>query len=207
MILGVSGCVIAVLAIMSFASPSPTPFVLGTAITACVWAYYQFTIIDQTKVGDLELSDSSHGGKENARLKGGMSTVGLVTARNLDLMKEVYELIEQGAVDFLYAEYEICFRFVVFFALMILVLISWGQTFGQGFLTALSFLLGAATSTACGYIGMRVATFSNVRTTINAQKEGFKDCFNTAFRAGAVMGFALTGLGILVLYITLCGYR
>lgn len=53
---------------------------------------------------------------------------------------------------------------------------------------------------------MKVAVYSNVRTTINAQKDGFKDCFNTAFRAGSVMGFALTGLGILVLYATLVGY-
>ena len=50
---------------------------------------------------------------------------------------------------------------------------------------------------------MRVAVFSNVRTTINAQKEGYMYCFNTAFRAGSVMGFALTGLGTLVLYLTL----
>lgn len=50
---------------------------------------------------------------------------------------------------------------------------------------------------------MRVAVYSNVRTTIQAQKDGFMPCFNTAFRAGSVMGFALTGLGILVLYVTL----
>ena len=50
---------------------------------------------------------------------------------------------------------------------------------------------------------MRVAVFSNVRTTINAQKPGFVPCFNTAFRAGAVMGFALTSLGIAVIYLTL----
>jgi Na+/H+-translocating membrane pyrophosphatase len=50
---------------------------------------------------------------------------------------------------------------------------------------------------------MRVAVFSNVRTTINAQREGYAACFNTAFRAGSVMGFALTGLGIAVLYLTL----
>jgi inorganic pyrophosphatase len=67
----------------------------------------------------------------------------------------------------------------------------------------LSFILGACTSIASGYIGMRVAVYSNVRTTINAQHSGFTRCFNTAFRAGSVMGFALTGLGILVLYLTL----
>lgn len=50
---------------------------------------------------------------------------------------------------------------------------------------------------------MRVAVYSNVRTTINAQRPGYEACFNTAFRAGSVMGFALTGLGIAVLYITL----
>jgi Na+/H+-translocating membrane pyrophosphatase len=54
---------------------------------------------------------------------------------------------------------------------------------------------------------MKVAVFSNVRTTINAQKEGYMECFNTAFRAGSVMGFALTGLGIVVLYITLMVYK
>ena len=52
-----------------------------------------------------------------------------------------------------------------------------------------------------------MAVYSNVRTTINAQKPGFQDCFNTAFRAGAVMGFALNGLGLVVLYITLLCYR
>ena len=104
------------------------------------------------------------------------------------------------------AEYSICFIFVVFFAIVIFFLISWGQNSTQGFLTTLAFVLGALTSIASGYIGMKVAVYSNVRTTINAQKDGYKDCFNTAFRAGAVMGFALTGLGILVLYITLLGY-
>ncbi len=70
-----------------------------------------------------------------------------------------------------------------------------------------AFILGAVTSMVCGYIGMYVAVFSNARTTINCVKGGYKDGFNTAFRAGAVMGFALTGLGILVMYITMCGYR
>jgi hypothetical protein len=56
---------------------------------------------------------------------------------------------------------------------------------------------------------MYVAVYSNARTTVNAANEGaetYKDSFNTAFRAGAVMGFALTGLGIAVMYVTMCGY-
>ena len=70
----------------------------------------------------------------------------------------------------------------------------------------ISFVLGAVTSMVCGYIGMYVAVFSNARTTVNCCKPGYKEGFNTAFRAGAVMGFALTGLGILVMYATMCGF-
>ena len=75
-----------------------------------------------------------------------------------------------------------------------------------GVLTMISFLFGAITSMVCGYIGMTVAVYSNARTTVNCMREGFKEGFNTAFRAGAVMGFALTGLGIFVFYVTMCGY-
>merc|ERR1719437_188130 len=74
-------------------------------------------------------------------------------------------------------------------------------------MTAISFLLGAFTSMGSGYLGMKVAVFSNVRTTVSAQAGGWTACFNTAFRAGAVMGFALCGLGILMLYGTMLVFR
>ncbi|RYG63718.1 sodium-translocating pyrophosphatase, partial [archaeon] len=119
------------------------------------------------------------------------------------MLKETYEAISTGAEAFLYAEYSVCAVFVVAFGIIVFTFISWSQDASLGFLTTLSFVLGAATSILSGYIGMKVAVFSNVRTTINAQKEGYVHCFNTAFRAGSVMGFALTGLGILVLYITM----
>jgi inorganic pyrophosphatase len=54
---------------------------------------------------------------------------------------------------------------------------------------------------------MKVAVFSNVRTTVSAQKTGWTACFNTAFRAGAVMGFALCAAGLLMLYITMLAFR
>jgi H+-translocating diphosphatase len=121
-------------------------------------------------------------------------------------LKEVYEAISVGAEAFLRAEYSVCAIFVVLFSVVIFALIAWGQNVTEAFLTTLSFVLGALTSILSGYIGMKVAVFSNVRTTINAQRDGYEHCFNTAFRAGAVMGFALTGLGILVLYGTLMIY-
>ena len=82
-----------------------------------------------------------------------------------------------------------------------------GWNVARGVFTALSFLLGAFTSMASGYLGMKVAVYSNVRTTISAQQPGWTKCFNTAFRAGAVMGFALCGLGLLALYATLLAFR
>ena len=54
---------------------------------------------------------------------------------------------------------------------------------------------------------MKVAVFSNARTTVSAQKNGWTACFNTAFRAGAVMGFALCAAGLLMLYITMLAFR
>jgi H(+)-translocating pyrophosphatase len=98
---------------------------------------------------------------------------------------------------------------VAVFAAIIFFLVGWGTGWDmtRGFLTSLSFVLGALTSMASGYLGMKVAVYSNVRTTISAQKSGWTACFNTAFRAGAVMGYALCGLGVLMLYVTMLAFR
>ena len=76
-----------------------------------------------------------------------------------------------------------------------------------GGLSTISFCVGALTSILCGYIGMMVAVFANVRTAKEAMRTddraAWKFSFNAAFRAGGVMGFSLCGLGLLMLY-TLC---
>ena len=64
--------------------------------------------------------------------------------------------------------------------------------------TTLAFIVGACTSIACGYIGMRIAVYTNVRTT----KECCHDIgagFVVAYRGGQVLGFVLVGLALLVL--------
>lgn len=134
-----------------------------------------------------------------------MTRTGKETTQKL---KEISEAISEGANAFLHAEYLICVVFAVVFAAIIFGLISWGRgSTVEGALTAIAFLLGAFTSILSGWIGMKVAVYANVRTTISAQRPGWTDCFNTAFRAGGVMGFALTSLALLVLYITLSLYR
>ena len=98
---------------------------------------------------------------------------------------------------------------IIVFSVLILVIVAWGTNWdvARGIFTAVSFLLGAINSMASGYLGMKVAVYSNVRTTVSAQKPGWTECFNTAFRAGAVMGFALCGLGLLMLYVTMLVFR
>lgn len=65
-----------------------------------------------------------------------------------------------------------------------------------------SFLLGAITSLVSGYLGMKIATFANARTTLEARK-GVGKAFIIAFRSGAVMGFLLASSGLVVLYIAI----
>lgn len=171
-------------------------FIVVCGFIALIWAYFQFSIIAQTKVNSYnELDEKTSLAHEAVQIK------------QTKKLKEVYDAISTGAEAFLRAEYSICGYFVVIFSIIIFAFISWGQNAFDGFLTTLSFILGAFTSVLSGYIGMKVAVFSNVRTTINAQREGYKHAFNTAFRAGSVMGFALTGLGILMLYASLLVYR
>ena len=53
-------------------------------------------------------------------------------------------------------------------------------------------------------LGMRVATFSNARCTIQAvlpDEAGWTGSFNIAFRAGSVMGFSLCGIALFVLFL------
>lgn len=150
-----------------------------------VWAFIQFTIIRKIPIQSFGGSGESEGLISNGDDEA-------VSAR----LKEIYVAIYEGAESFLQAEYTVCFWFVIAFAILIVVLVSWGTGWdmARGSMTAISFLLGAFTSMASGYLGMKVAVYSNVRTTVSAQKPGWTDCFNTAFRAGAVMGKTNNGL-------------
>lgn len=58
----------------------------------------------------------------------------------------------------------------------------------------------------CGGFGMKVATYSNYRTTLCA-KNSLGSAFKTAFRAGCTMGFTLVSLSMLVLLILIMVYK
>ena len=176
---------------------SATGLIIIAGVVALLWALIQFIVISRISV-------QSQASTEESNLAAG-SDDDATTVR----LNEIYTAIYEGAESFLRAEYAVCLIFIVFFSAVVFFLISWGTgwNFTRGFFTAFSFLMGTLTSMASGYLGMKVAVYSNVRTTISAQKAGWTACFNTAFRAGAVMGFALCGLGQLILYFTMLGYR
>jgi len=173
-----------------------TVIIVGAAILGLCWAFLQFLIVARIPIKSEGVSD------ETSLISGNDHEM---TVRLID----IYEAIYEGAESFLRAEYTVCVGFVAIFSLIIFVLVMWGSSwdFTRGIFTALSFILGALTSMISGYLGMKVAVFSNVRTTVAAQKSGWTACFNTAFRAGAVMGFGLCGLGILMLYCTAEAFR
>jgi K(+)-stimulated pyrophosphate-energized sodium pump len=102
--------------------------------------------------------------------------------------------ISKGAMAFLRAEYSKIAIFVVVVA--ILLAIQGLSSENSHWLVAISFVVGAFCSGLAGYIGMKVATKANVRTT-NAARDGLNKALVVAFNGGAVMGMGVVGLGVL----------
>ena len=118
-------------------------------------------------------------------------------------MAQIAKNIADGAMAFLRAEYRVLSIFVVAVAVLLAVK---GQTeAGSNFWVALSFIVGAVCSALAGFIGMRVATKANVRTT-QAARTSLGRALEVAFAGGSVMGLGVVGLGILGLGLLLIIY-
>jgi K(+)-stimulated pyrophosphate-energized sodium pump len=120
-----------------------------------------------------------------------------------DKMKKIAGHIAEGAMAFLKAEYKILAIFVVCVAAL-LGLTADSQTSSP--LVGVSFVLGAFCSALAGFIGMRVATKANVRTT-NAARTSLGKALEVAFAGGTVMGMGVVGLGVLGLSSLLIVYQ
>ena len=107
-------------------------------------------------------------------------------------MREIAAAIQVGAAAFLRREYTYLAGFVVVVALVIGAFLNWQ--------TALTFIIGAAISAACGYLGMYVAVRANVRTAA-ASVRSLNDGLRVAFASGSVMGMAVVSFGLLGLSI------
>uniref|UniRef100_A0A0E0KYQ2 H(+)-exporting diphosphatase n=1 Tax=Oryza punctata TaxID=4537 RepID=A0A0E0KYQ2_ORYPU len=131
---------------------------------------------------------------------------------------EIQHAISVGATSFLMTEYKYLGVFMAAFAAVIFVSLGSVRRFStspepcpydaarmcrpalaNAAFTAVAFLLGATTSVVSGYLGMRVATFANARTALEARR-GVGRAFTVAFRSGAAMGFLLASSALLVLF-------
>ena len=74
------------------------------------------------------------------------------------------------------------------------------------FYTTSAFIIGGFTSILAGYIGMRIAVYTNVRTTKECAEDIHKG-FVVAYRGGQVLGFVLVGLALLVMQLLIIAYR
>ncbi|MFA5862188.1 MAG: sodium-translocating pyrophosphatase [Candidatus Thermoplasmatota archaeon] len=110
-------------------------------------------------------------------------------------MMEIQQAVHEGAFAFLKLEYTVVAIFAVILAVVFFIV---GMTTGDKFwyFTAAGFVLGALLSGLAGFIGMWISTQSNARVAESA-RGGIAPALALAFRAGAVNGFAVVGLGIL----------
>ncbi len=111
-----------------------------------------------------------------------------------DKMEKISKNIADGAMSFLKSEYKILSIFV--FSVAILLYFKGSNEVGSNGMVAFSFVVGAICSALAGFIGMKVATKANVRTTQAARKSLGK-ALEVAFAGGSVMGLGVVGLGVL----------
>ena len=113
-------------------------------------------------------------------------------------LKEIGGHIADGAMAFLRREYLTLLPFIAIVAVFLAI----GNNGALRF-QSLSFLLGALASMSAGYIGMRVATQANSRTTQAAKDQGLNGALKVAFSGGSVMGMSVVGLAFIGLFIVL----
>ena len=105
-------------------------------------------------------------------------------------MQEIGSAIRTGANAFIKYEYKIVAVIGAVVAVIVLVIISWQA--------AIAFIMGATLSAAAGWVGMKIATYCNVRVTNKARES--KDLGKTlrvAFKGGSVMGLCVAGFALL----------
>ncbi|HMW38907.1 MAG: sodium-translocating pyrophosphatase [Saprospiraceae bacterium] len=111
-----------------------------------------------------------------------------------DKMRTISDSIAEGAMSFLKAEYRVLAIYVVVAGTLLGVLST--QVATTHWLIVAAFVLGAVFSITAGYIGMKIATKANVRTT-QAARSSLSKALQVSFKGGTVMGLGVASLAVL----------
>ncbi|KAH1117879.1 hypothetical protein GYH30_046918 [Glycine max] len=192
------------------------------AIIGIAFALFQWVLVSKVKLSAARDASSNAGGGKNGYNDYLIEEEEGLNDHNVVLKcAEIQNAISEGATSFLFTEYKYVGIFMVAFAILIFLFLGSVEGFSTSYqpctydqtkmckpalatavFSTISFLLGGVTSLISGFLGMKIATYANARTTLEARK-GVGKAFITAFRSGAVMGFLLAANGLLVLYIAI----
>ncbi|GFS35691.1 inorganic H pyrophosphatase family protein [Actinidia rufa] len=194
-------------------------------IPVCAVIGIAFSLIQWVLVSRVQLSPDKHSSANDGKNGFAESLIeeeeGLNDHNVVQKCAEIQNAISEGATSFLFTEYQYVGIFMGAFAVLIFLFLGSVEGFSTStqpctfdsskrckpalataLFSTISFLLGAVTSVVSGFLGMKIATYANARTTLEARK-GVGKAFIIAFRSGAVMGFLLAANGLLVLYIAI----
>ncbi len=109
---------------------------------------------------------------------------------------EITKAVQEGAMSFLKRQYKTVSVVALVLFFVIWIFFGWQSGFGQGFLMALGFLIGAFLSGLSGFIGMLVSTQANTRVAESAKK-GLAKALDLSFKGGLITGLLVVSLGLL----------
>ena len=109
-------------------------------------------------------------------------------------MQEIAGAIRIGANAFIHYEYKILYLVVAMVAVLLSVITTWHA--------AVALLIGSVMSGCAGFVGMKIATYSNVRVANRAREtKDIGETVKVAFRGGSVMGLCVGGFALLGIFI------